>query len=57
MRGLYLDLTCILSGNDHLLYSNELIFNRHQKQKEGIVGERIYAFSINRTNSTFNIEK
>ncbi len=56
MRGLFMDLACVLSGNARLLYSNELTFNRHQKHK-GIFGERIATLSTNRTNSTFNIEK
>ncbi|CAF3053101.1 unnamed protein product [Rotaria sp. Silwood2] len=57
VRGIYKDLCCVLTGNNRLLYSNELQFNRHQIKKETLFGEAIEKFYANRRNSAFNVEQ
>jgi hypothetical protein len=37
VRGIYKDLCCVLTGNNRLLSSDELKFNRHQIKKETVL--------------------
>ena len=56
VRGIFKDLACLLTGNDRLLYDQELKFNRHEN-KQGLFGEVIDLFTVDRKNSIFNQEK